>query len=351
MRALNVTQETLDIQRRAVQEEKRLRVDNQPYVPSDLHMDEMIFRNFANAHSVIGSMEDLEAASLDDVRDFFRIYYAPNNAVLALSGDFEIAAARRLIEQYFGSIPRQPAPPAVDVNEPAEVARRQDTVTDQFARLPAFRIGWKIPARRTPDFYALQFASQILMGGQSSRLYRRLVKGDETVLTIGGGIDTRRGPSGLGMFVIPKPGQQAEAVRRVIFEEINRLATAGPTAEEMDKVRNNLIANNVRARESAQGRAGQLALYTMFDGDPNLYNTEVENYLRVTPDQVRAAVARYLNTENRAVLDIVPAAGAPGQQQRRPGTQPQQPGGPQQPQRPATPAQPAPSATPQTTRP
>src|SRR6266852_2245633 len=117
MRSLKVTQENLDNQRQAVQEEKRLRYDNQPYINAFLLVNELIFKNPANAHSTIGSMEDLDAATIDDVREFFRIYYAPNNAVLTIVGDLEIAEARELVEKYFAGIPRQPDPPAVDVSE------------------------------------------------------------------------------------------------------------------------------------------------------------------------------------------------------------------------------------------
>ena len=155
MRSLKVTQENLDNQRHAVQEEKRLRYDNQPYVNAFLRMNELIFTNPANAHSTIGSMEDLDAATIDDVREFFRIYYAPNNAVLSVVGDFDSGEARALVEKYFSGISSQPLPPPADVSETAAVAVPEETFHDQLAPAPAFVLGWKIPARRTPDFYAL----------------------------------------------------------------------------------------------------------------------------------------------------------------------------------------------------
>src|SRR5262245_7004572 len=155
MRSLKVTQENLDNQRNAVQEEKRLRYDNQPYVNAFLRMNELIFTNPANAHSTIGSMEDLDAATIDAVQEFFRIYYAPNNAVLSVVGDFDSAQAKDLIELYFGNIPPQQTPPAVDVSESSNVAIRNETYFDPLAPAPAFVLGWKIPARRTKDFYAL----------------------------------------------------------------------------------------------------------------------------------------------------------------------------------------------------
>lgn len=342
LRSLKVTQENLDNQREVVKEEKRLRIDNQPYATSQLRMSELMYRNPSNAHSTIGSMDDLNAANLADVQDFFKTYYAPNNAVLSIAGDFDTKEARRLIEQYFATIPRQEKPfPAIDVNEPAEVAVRQETLRDSFAQLPAFRMGWKIPARRTPDFYALRLASELLTDGESSRLYQRLVKGDELALSVGSGIDERRGPSGFLMFGIPKPGVEATRVRAVIDEEIKRLATVAPSADEMQKLRNNLVDTGVRRLQTSLARATQLAEFELYDGDANLINSELENYLRVTPEQIQAAVAKYLNTDNRSVLDIVPAprgaGNAPAAPQRA--DRPAQPGAP-------PPTVPAPSPSP-----
>ncbi len=145
MRSLKVTQENLDNQRSAVQEEKRLRYDNQPYVNAFLRINELIFKNPANAHSTIGSMEDLDAATIDDVQEFFRIYYAPNNAVLTIAGDFDEEEATALVRHYFESIPSQPPPPPVDVSEPEDVAQSQEIFYDTLAPAPAFVLGWKIP--------------------------------------------------------------------------------------------------------------------------------------------------------------------------------------------------------------
>src|SRR5437660_1383358 len=209
----------------------------------------MSFKTPANAHSTIGSMEDLDAATVEDVREFFRIYYAPNNAVLSIAGDFDRAEVARLIEEYFTSIPRQPDPPPVDVSEPIEVAEHVGEFVDKLAPVPAFALGWKIPARRTPAFYALSLASHLLFEGESARLYQKLVKGEESVVQIQGGIDERRGPSGLFIVVIPKPDREPHQIRDAIFDEIHQLATAGPSAEEMAKLRNNIFNAAERGRE------------------------------------------------------------------------------------------------------
>jgi predicted Zn-dependent peptidase len=353
MRSLKVTQENLDNQRHAVQEEKRLTYDNRPYSGAFLRLNEMVFRNPANAHSTIGSMEDLDAASVEDVREFFRIYYAPNNAVLAIVGDFDPAEARALVEKYFASIPAQPAPPAVNVEEPPEVAERFESYPDRFAQLPALMLGWKAPVRRTAEFYALTLAADLLLEGESSRLYQRLVKGDESVVAVQGGMGERRGPSSLYLFAIPKPGKTTEEIRRTIMEEIDRLAADGPSAEEMEKLRNNLLNDAVRGRQSTMFRAQMLAEYALYDGDPELLNTELEHYLRVTREEIRDAAARFLANDNFSLIEVVPA---PDDAESAPQTSAaatgdaEQPGAPppQVPPRPPAQPQPATGETPNT---
>ena len=333
MRSLKVTQENLDNQRHAVQEEKRLRYDNQPYVNAFLRINELIFKNPANAHSTIGSMEDLDAATIDDVREFFRIFYAPNNAVLTIAGDFDQTEARALVERYFGDIPSQQKPPAIDVSEPEEVAERQETFLDLLAPAPAFVLGWKIPPRRTPEFYALSLAGELLFEGDSSRLYQKLVKGDESVVSIQGGIDERRGPSALYIFALPKPGEEVATIRQQIFDEVRQLATSGPSASEMEKLRNSLCNDAVRGRQSTMYRAQRIAEYALYDGDPTLFDTELDHYLQITAEQIRDVTGKYLDVENRVVLDIVPQSVA--EEETLAPASPQPPGEPKQPAAPA----------------
>jgi len=328
MRSLKVTQENLDNQRNAVQEEKRLRYDNQPYVNAFLRINELIFVNPANAHSTIGSMEDLDAATIDDIREFFRIYYAPNNAVLSVVGDFDNAEARALVEKYFGSIPAQPVPPPVDVSEPELVASRDERFPDPLAPAPAFVLGWKIPPRRTRDFYALSLGGTLLFEGDSSRLYQKLVKGDESVISIEGGLDERRGPSALYIFALPKPGEDPDAIRQQIFDEISRIATDGPTDAEMEKILNSLCNDAVRGRQSTMYRAQRLAEFALYDSDPKLIDGELDHYLSITASDIKNAVARYIDVDNRVVLDIVPAA---AEETEAVAASPQPPGDPHQP--------------------
>ena len=307
MRSLAVTQENLDNQREAVKEEKRLRYDNQPYGQIFDMISEMIYKNFANAHSTIGSMEDLDDASVEDVQEFFRTYYAPNNAVLVLSGSFEKDEAKQLIEAYFGDIKPQPLPPGLDVAEPKEVANNYREWEDKLAPLPAFLLGWKIPPRRSPEFNTLYLAGKLLYDGDSSRLYQKLVKGEESVIQLFGFTDERRGPSSIYIGAIPKPAKDLSRIRDIIMTEIRHVASDGPTADEMQKLHNQLINDSVRMRQSSMSRAQQIAEFALYDGDPMIINSELEDLLAITPEQIRTTVNEFLNNDNRALLDVIPA--------------------------------------------
>ena len=240
------------------------------------------------------------------------------------------------------------------MSEPTEVAQHQDTFLDKLAPVPAFALGWKIPERRSPDFYSLSLASHLLFEGESARLYQKLVKGEESVVQIQGGIDERRGPSGLFIVVIPKPEHDCSQIRDAILTEIRELATQGPSDEEMEKLRNNLFNSAVRSRQSSLYRAQQLAEFALYDNDPELFNTDLDNYLKITAAQIRDSVAKYLDTDNRVLLEIVPApreeaapaapleAGEPGQLAAPP---------PQMPAPPDEPAQGTPIPTQQQTEP
>lgn len=307
MRSLAVTQENLDNQREAVKEEKRLRYDNQPYGGVFDLLNEMVYKNFANSHSTIGSMEDLDDATVEDVQNFFKTYYAPNNAVLVISGAFETEIAKNLVEKYFDSIPSQPKPAPLDVSEPPEISEDYREYKDNLAPFPAFLIGWKIPERRTPEFNALYLAGKLLYDGDSSRLYQKLVKGEESVVQLFGYTDERRGPSGVCIGAIPKPDADLSRIRETIMHEIGELSAKGPSAEEMQKLQNQLINDAIRSRQSAMSRAQQIAEHALYDGEPNLINTELDTLLAVNAEQIKLAVGKYLNTENRALLDVVTA--------------------------------------------
>ena len=177
-------------------------------------MQDLVYDNFANKHSVIGSMKDLNAATIQDVQEFFRIYYAPNNAVLTLVGDFQPAEALAKIKKYFGEIPAQPSPPVPDLAEPKQTAERRKTIDDQFAQVPRLDMVFKIPPGNTPDEYALDVLSTALGEGQSSPLYQSLVKDKELAVNVFCYIEEHKGPSTFNVVVLARPGKDLKEVEQ-----------------------------------------------------------------------------------------------------------------------------------------
>jgi predicted Zn-dependent peptidase len=311
MRSLTVTQAKLDNQRKAVQEERRLRVDNQAYGETFFEaISAAAYDNFAYKHSVIGSMEDLNAASLQDVQDFFKRYYAPNNAVMAIVGDFKSDEAMARITRYFGDIPAQPAPPQPDMAEPAQTAERRQTVEDAFAPLPRLDIVYKIPFGNSPDYYALRVMSQILSAGQSSRMYQHLVKDQELAQSVSASPSIRRG-TGLEQFdALVRPGKEIAAVEKAIYEEIARIQSQPATDEEMEKVRMIARRSQVAGAQSTLNRAIELADDTVNFGDPNMVNESYKKTVAVTKEDIMRVAKKYLTANNRTVLITMPKKAA-----------------------------------------
>jgi predicted Zn-dependent peptidase len=311
MKALNITQANLDNQRNAVQEERRLRVDNQPYGKSFEELESMAYDNFAYHHSVIGSMDDLNAATLDDVKDFFRIYYAPNNVVMVLAGDLDPKETLAKVKKYFGSIPRQPAPPAVDMKEPEHDQERRKTMNDGLARLPQYHAVYIIPPGNTPDNYALRILGAILSDGRSSRLYQHLVHDKQLALNVFGIAQSRRGPSLFNVVAIPRPGVKMEELEKAIDGEIESIQKDGVTPQELAKVRIIFLRQAIQTRSSSLFLANQIGTATVFYNDPNLINTAYEKLTAVTAEQVKQAALKYLVPTHRSVVITLPGAASP----------------------------------------
>ncbi len=313
MRSLKLTPENFQNQLETVKEEKRLNYDNQPYVPASIKFDEMLFDNWVNGHPTIGYFKDLEDSSLEDVRAFFKTYYAPNNAVLVVVGDFNSAEMKPLVEKYFGTIARQEAPPKPDVAEAPQTKSKYAKVEDQHAKLPAFWIGWRAPGRREPDYYVLGVIEKLLSAGESSRLYQRMVKGEKLALKADAGYDERRGPSGFEAFIVLKPGNTPERAREVLFEELNKLKEKPVAAEELEKAKNQiqrtLFANAHTSLQRSLGRAEQLGEYTLFFGDPKLIDKDLEAYMNVSAKDVQRVAKAMFNKDVACVVDIEPKDG------------------------------------------
>ena len=310
MRSLVINKANLDNQRNAVQEERRLGVDNQPYGQSGEIQQALIYDNFAYKHSVIGSMDDLNAATVEDVASFFKTYYAPNNAVLTLVGNFNTAEALKKIKASFEKIPRQPDPPAVDMTEPAQTAERRASVDDALARLPQIDIAFKAVPGNTADFYALQVLSAALQSGQSSRLYQTLVKDKQLVTSINGFMDEKRGPGAFYISATLRQGSKPADVEAAIYNEIERLKKDGVADWEVQKAKNTTRRNFINSMQSSLSRAINISVWSVYYNDPNLINTRLDKVSAVTKEDVQRVANKYLMASNRTVVTTLPKKAA-----------------------------------------
>lgn len=306
MRALAITQANLDNQRSAVQEERRLRVDNQPYGQLVDALPELAYDSFNYKHSVIGSMADLSAATLEDVAGFFKTYYAPNNAVLSVVGDFKPDEALTKIKKYFESIPSQPAPDVVKVQEPAQTAERRKTLQDGFAPFARIDVAYKIPAGNTPDWYALEVLGNILASGQSSILVQKLVREKEVAGQVGAFTGEQRATGLFRVLAIVRPGKAPEDVEKMIYEEIDRAKSQPYSGELLAKVKTLYRRNQISGMTSTLNRAARMADDAIFYNDPTLIYSSVEKYNAVTPADVQRVAQKYLTENNRTVIVTTP---------------------------------------------
>ena len=306
MRSLVINQSNLDNQRETVQEERRQRYDNQPYGRSFETVFETAYDNFAYKHSTIGSMEDLNAATVKDVADFFRIYYAPNNAVLSMVGDFKTEEVLAKIEKYFGNIPPQAQPPAPDMSEPKQAAERRKTLEDPLAQVTRIDVAYKVPSGNTPEWYALYTLGEILSTGQSSRLYQKLIRDRQVAVQADAGVFERRGPSLFVGILMVTPGQNPAEVEKLFYDEIERMKNDLVTDAEMEKMRMAIKRAEVEQLEGTLYRARALAENAIFYNDPNLINTVTQKFNSVTKEQIRQAARTYLTAANRTVVTTVP---------------------------------------------
>ncbi len=307
MRSLAVTQANFENQRATVMEERRQRIDNQPYVPSMLRINELAYGDyFPYAHSTIGDMQDLIDAPLEAVKEFFDTYYAPNNAVLSIAGDFDAGEAMRLVEKYFGDIPSRPTATFSEPPPPVQTAERVETMYDPNATLPAFHIAYHIPPNRTPDHYPLEVLALILGDGESSRLYQTLVKQKEICQDIAVGTDDRRGPDLFSFWAVMATGHAPKEAQQLIFAALESIEEEGVTERELEKAKNRIRAAFVFGLQSNMARSQRLAEYELYWGDANLLKLELDYYLAVSMEDLRRVAGTYFEASNRTVLDVLP---------------------------------------------
>ena len=302
----SLTQANLDTQRDVVKNERRQRYENQPYgLMWETAYDALYPAGHPYHWTTIGSMEDLSAASLDDVKNFFRQYYTPNNAVLTVAGDVNPAEVRRLAEQYFSWIPRGPEVTRPSVPEPQIAATRYITREDRVT-LPQISMTWRTGPRFSADEAALNALAQILTGGKSSRLYKRLVFERQVAQTTSAFNDGNLLSGDFWIIIRGKPTTPLDSLEAAVNEEIARLAATPPSADELRRVVNGIETAFVSNLETVQNKADQLNDYEYFAHDPGFAARDLARYRALTPADVQRVARQYLQGKNRIVISFVP---------------------------------------------
>ena len=311
MGSLNVDEANFESERQVVEEERRVRVDNQPYGYLERDLRAAAFTVHGYHHTPIGSIEDLNQATLADVRAFHDTYYKPNSATLVIVGDFSSSEALTWAKKYFEGIPASAKPiPRRDTPEPPQTAERVVQKSYSNTPLPAVVIGYKMPARYAPDAYPLDLASNILAGGESSRLYQSLVYKDQIAVQSAGFGNFTEDPNLFWAYAIMNPGHSAEEGRKSVVAVLDSLKAAPVGAKELEKAKNQEISSFILGRDRDEEKAIALATAAVLGKDPGLVNTELDRYLKVTPADIQRVAQEYFTAQRATVLIVTQAAPA-----------------------------------------
>lgn len=314
MTTLDFNEKTLKNQQDVVKEEIRVNVKNQPYGGFMwIDISQQAFQKWENNHDGYGSFEDLENASLEDVKAFHRDYYGPNNAVISIAGDITAEQGFALAEKYFGKIPARPTPARPDVAEPLNTAEKRITQSDDLAQVPAVAVAWKIADRGSKDQAPIAVLADVLAGGDASRLYQGLVKGREMALNVDSlfGLTSPwefDGPTLLTVFALYKPNLTSEQVLAAMDEEIARVVAEGVDEATLARVKTRMLADWNNQMESFLNRADTLAKLQALWGDATVANRIPGWIEAVTSDDLKRVAAHYLKPSSRTVIDRKPAA-------------------------------------------
>ena len=314
MRSLDVSEENLKNQKNVVSEEVRVNVLNQPYALFEwLDIWQNANQNWFNAHNFYGDLRDIEAAKLDEVRQFFKTYYAPNNAALAIAGDVNPDAVRAMVEKYFGDIPLQSVPERPDVSEPRQTKEIRLKQTDKLASVPALALGYHLPDQNSADYAPMVLLDLILQGDESSRFYQRLVKEKAISIDWSGGINFELGnefdydgPMLLVSRTTYKPGHSGDEILKEVDAIVLQVQQQGVTKKELTDAKVRFRSNFYDQLESTMGKAHLLATFALFHDDPAQINKVLDTIDAVTLDQVQSVARKYLVPENRTAIDRVP---------------------------------------------
>jgi zinc protease len=320
LKTLDFSVKNLDNQRNVVEEEVRVNVLNRPYGSFYwLDLPQKAFNTYPNAHNFYGDFKDLDAATIEDVKNFYTHYYAPNNAVLAIVGDVNPGEVFARVEKYFASVPARQVPPKPDVSEPPQTGERRLTQQDKLARVPALGIGYRMPPRNSHDAVVGAVVGELLHNGEASRLYQALVKQKQVAINTVGGMNwplgnafEYDGPTLMTSLLIYPPNVTEDALLAAYDGVIADLASAGPKPDELERIRAKMRSDWYGQLEIPIERASALSHATLFDGKPDRVYEIPDELNKVTSDEIREFARKYLVKTNRTIINRVPEAAAVG---------------------------------------
>jgi predicted Zn-dependent peptidase len=310
MATLRIDEKTFIAEREVVKEERRMRIENPPYGLLNELISTAAFDVHPYKHPVIGSMTDLNAATIDDVRDFYRTYYVPENVALIIAGDFDTDTAVQLVNQYFGRVPKSVRPVPRDIpQEPPHTKERRVTLEQPWP-LPAVVVAYLSPYNGHPDSYPMFVMSKTLSDGQTSRIYRQLVYETGLALTAFGNANFLEQPGVFSAVALVNPGQSADAVEKALIAEFDKLKTDGITARELQRAKSQFARDYIIDRQSIRGKASQLGHAEVIQKDMSTADGEFDIFLNLTTDDITRIARKYFVPEGRLVMRIVPKNGA-----------------------------------------
>jgi zinc protease len=309
MASLRINEATFANEREVVKEERRMRVDNQPYGKLNEIIYDHAFKVHPYKHPTIGSMADLEAASIEDVRDFHATFYVPENATLTLVGDFETAQAKQLVQQYFGRVPKAAKPVPREIpREPPQTEERRITLEQPWP-LPAVVVAHHITFDGHPDSYPLHIAAKVLSDGQSSRIYQKLVYEQQLAVAAFGSANLVEHPNLFYAVAIVSPGRKPEEAANALIEELERMKREPISAHELQRTKNQFARDYLLSRDSNQQKALHLAHAAVIHSDVTTADGEFDIFQNITAEQVQKVANTYFTKENRLVMTIMPSGG------------------------------------------
>ena len=309
MQGLAFVPEVLESERGVVASERRMSVDNN----NDGILNESVRATAIMAHpyhwDVIGWMSDILGWRRDEIMAYYRTYYAPNNAILVIVGDFEPARTLDLIRKYYEPIQASPAPPPVSTAEPPQMGPKTVLIRKE-AQAPSYMAVWHAPNAKDPDFLPLSVLAKSLLDGESSRLYRRLVREEQLAIHVGGGVQETIDPLLFSIYVKPRPGADLDRIDRVIEEELAKVKAEGITPGEFEKAVNGVRSDFYMGLQTISGRANQLGSYELLYGDFGKLFTIMDDYAAVKIERIPEVAKKYLTENNKTIGKLIPEGGA-----------------------------------------